>query len=191
MGGNSDRMAPPAGVSVSEQVVENRHWRVQLNLASGGLHSLLWRSLSLELADPEATPHLFQVSGRDASGSTVPGRYRLSRARFDGRGASLAVEADLAGGVWRTVYAVEAGSPELRVEGGWLAPAAGAEPELAVALPPGGGGGWSAAGASSWIIPLRGLSLVLSAPGCVLCPDRPALVPPGAGLVLTLKRMPE
>jgi hypothetical protein len=132
--------APPEGVSGSEQSVENERWRVQLDLATGGARSLLLRGRGgpCELADPDAAVHPFQAVWRDpAGGRTTVSQFIRSRFRFDHAGASLAVDATLAGGVWTSTFRVRAGEPVLSVDLEWggLAPGSLLEMALPLAMP--------------------------------------------------------
>lgn len=125
--------APPAGISISEQMVESRVWRVQLDLATGGVRSLRWRGpVVRELADAEREPHFFQAALRDVAGAAGRARYRCSRIRFDDAGARLAVEAELGGGVWRTEFSVDVRQTVLEVRAGWAGAPARGEVEVAV-----------------------------------------------------------
>ncbi len=109
-------------------MVESRAWRVQVDLATGGVRSLLWRgAVTRELADAEREPHLFQAVLRDEAGPAGRARYTCSHIRFDGAGARLVVEAALGGGVWRTEFSVDVRQTVLEVRAGWAgAPGRGA-----------------------------------------------------------------
>jgi hypothetical protein len=127
--------APPEGVSGSEQSVENQIWRIQLDLATGGVRSLLLRCPdgARELADPEAAIHPFQGILRDPAGRlAAASQFVQSRLRFDDTGAALAVESSLAGGVWQTTFRVKTGDPALVVEAGWPGLAPGSSLEMAL-----------------------------------------------------------
>lgn len=162
--------APPEGISASEQNLESRIWRIQLDLASGGMRSMLVRTGAdrHELADPEAPLHPFQIAG--------PGgvsRFNKARIRFDPAGASLAVESDLSGTIWRTVFRVEAAHPGLcvTVEGG-----ADVLPETGVILPfsnqSGSADGWKAGGADWMSRTFSGFQLVVAGDGIRCRPEQ-------------------
>ena len=142
--------APPVGVSVSEQSLENEIWRIQLDLATGGVRSLLLRGTGRDLVDPDAAIHPFQGVRRDPANAVLAAsRHEKSRARFDTTGASLSVKSSLAGGVWKTAFLLLAGDPALRMHVEWEGIEPGAFLELALPMiVPGAspGGAWRAGG---------------------------------------------
>lgn len=139
----SEDGAPPEGVRVSEQVVENGIWRLQINLASGGVCSLHLRQDGIrELADANALILPFQFIRAAAAGVALEAsRFSGARARFDTRGASLEVASSLSGLTGRVLFRVNAGDPQLDVEARWEGP--GAREGLALVLPPAGAAGWT------------------------------------------------
>lgn len=127
-GSSAFESAPPPGISISGQSVESRVWRVQVDLATGGVRSLRWRgAVTRELADAEREPHLFQAVLRGVAGAAGRARYLRSQVKFDEKGARLAVESELGGGVWRTEFSVDVCQTVLEVRAGWAgAPVPGA-----------------------------------------------------------------
>lgn len=160
---------PPDGISASEQMLESRIWRIQLDLATGGVRSMLVRRgpERHELADPEALLQPFQgvMTGPGAGSVSV---YRKSRIRFDPESASLRVESELAGMAWITVFRVEGDCPCLSVA---IEPGIHAGPGIpGVALPFSGqaSSGWEDGGSDWMRRAFSGFQLVVA--GCgILC----------------------
>ncbi|MFO7534254.1 MAG: hypothetical protein R6X19_00980 [Kiritimatiellia bacterium] len=162
--------APPDGVSGSEQALESRIWRLQLDLASGGLRSLLFRGGPVrELIDPEALPHPFQLVARGSAGQTAElARFSRGRLRFNQAGAELAAELVLAAGRWNLRFRVNADDALLRVE---VVPQGLPEQTAEMGLPL-GGAAW-VAGAENWMRREAGdFQLVVLGSGLVCLPER-------------------
>lgn len=172
--------APPDGVSGSEQSLESRFWRLQLDLATGGVRSLIYRGgHPRELVQEEERPHPFQIVARDAAGKVAElSRFSRARLRFDEAGASLTVESVLDGGLWRVVFGVRGGDSLLRVE---MAPDPGFDRPAETSLPPGGlsDSGWTAGGADWMRRETDGFQLVVRGSGIACRPESGCLVFPG------------
>lgn len=171
--------APPEGVSGSEQSIENQHWRIQLDLGTGGIRSLLLRGHGpvIELADCEAAIHPFQAILRNPAGGRIAAsQFIQSRFRFDRTGASLAVDSSLAGGIWKSTFRVEAGNPVLNIELEWagLAPDALLEMPLPLAIPGLAGAGWQADGTDGMSLTGRDFRVVAAGRGAAWRPERGA-----------------
>ncbi len=188
------RPAPPPGFMISEQMVESRFWRLQLDLATAGARSLRWRGpVMRELADPETEPHLFQAVVAGVPGFSQQARFLRARARFDAEGAVLAVESGLGGGLWRAEFGVDIGQPALRIRAGWSGPPPGIQAELNLALraPAAGTAGWLPCGVAARRLDLDGIQVVAVVPGAAWHAERGTVsVPADAPLVGLLDLCP-
>jgi hypothetical protein len=158
-------------------LVENGMWRVQLDLATGGVRSLILRGRGekRELADPDGAIHPFQGVLRDPAGVLVAAsQYIRSRFRFDEQGASLSVDASLAGGVWKSTFRVKAGDPVLGVELEWGNVASGTALEMALPLvmPGSVGPGWRVDGIEGMSLEGRDFRVTASGSGVTWRPER-------------------
>jgi hypothetical protein len=178
--------APPEGISVSEQTLENRIWRIQLDLATGGVRSLLvrWNKVRHELAAPDGPIHPFQLVGlgRDGEASS---RFLSARARFDIQGATLAVESELSGHIVRTVFQVQGVCPCLSVSigPGDAGPVGVALPFPALPFPE---TGWVAGGEDWMRREFAGFQLVMAGRGILCRPEVQRVDLTGAGPVRLL-----
>jgi hypothetical protein len=153
-------------VSGSEQALESRFWRLQLDLATGGLRSLLYRDGPVrEWIDPEALPHPFQLLARGSTGQAAErARFSRGRLRFDETGTELAVESALAGGMGRVLFRVNGADARLRVE-------AAADRAVEMRMPL-SGAGWIAGGAD-WMRLEAGDRQLVVWGSCLVCvPER-------------------
>jgi hypothetical protein len=169
--------APPEGVTGSEQLVENGMWRVQLDLSTGGVRSLLLRGRGekRELADPDGAIHPFQGVLRDpVGGLAAASQYIRSRFRFDEEGASLSVVSSLAGGEWKTTFRVKAGDPVLGVDLEWANLTSGSALEMALplAMPGSARPGWRSDGADGMSLEGRDFRVTASGNGMTWRPQR-------------------